>query len=752
MINTVFHFVNDPTFDYMTAVRNGDISEYTIVFNVADHSIWAKNSMFGRMSRLDIIQSIGNISDIIPAATSNDMGGIKIGYTSDVVDGSRTYAVELDENNRAYVNVPWTDTITPQFDDTALQEAINAQKNRIDGYINNLADNVQDLTESLLVDTQWVTDNLYEGEVGRQIKDWTDQYMQQYGVWEWVDPNDESKGRIIKTSVIEQNVDSIDLRVGAVETYKDGALATALSNISQTVGVDLATGQTIANTGLTSSVADLNAETGAIDRAIIAALDLKAEKQNGTYEAITDLASVYSDNTKSLYSGLNQRVTTAENSLSSEVSLMSRIANNNGQIKTDALAGFLASTEFSNGVTSATSSMSSSIDDVTAAVATKVSKDSNGKIESSVTISAEQIYLSGTTFAGTIFADFVDTNTLNANYATINYLQANYATISTLQADYATINDLNAAKARIGSLETNEITIGNAAAAAQTAADNAQTTANNTNAEFIRLANGNGTFTGNVNAKTLIAGDPSGINIRTSSDKIEFCQGADVRAYFVSNGDGMQLHVWDSNGVEHYIDFTNWQSVSGTSYSTVSGYYRISSTGFTEAQNIEKGSDGIYYIHSGSQYTPVSEDLYTKQNVNTTDSNGQGIPCIFAKYNNQNAGGAAYAINVDVDRYIKHTFSNGSVSSVDSNYVYYCDRYPQVLAFNGTSVNANSSQFTGKFINPVGGNSEFAFRYIYGSTEQLNPTVQYTYIDTTSYTSTYSTSPTLYYPSGNPQV
>ena len=246
--------------------------------------------------------------------------------------------------------------------------------------------------------------------------------MQQYGVWEWVDPNDESKGRIIKTSTIEQNVDSIDLRVGAVETYKDGALATALSNISQTVGVDLATGQTIANTGLTSSVADLNAETDAIDRAIIAALDLKAEKQNGTYEAITDLASVYSDNTKSLYSGLNQRVTSAENSLSSEVSLMSRIANNNGQIKTDALAGFLASTEFSNGVTSATSSMSSSIDDVTAAVATKVSKDSNGKIESSVTISAEQIYLSGTTFAGTIFADFVDTNTLNANYATINYL------------------------------------------------------------------------------------------------------------------------------------------------------------------------------------------------------------------------------------------------------------------------------------------------------------------------------------------
>ena len=273
-----------------------------------------------------------------------------------------------------------------------------------------------------------------------------------------------------------------------------------MSNISQTVGVDLATGQTIANTGLTSSVADLNAETGAIDRAIIAALDLKAEKQNGTYEAITDLASVYSDNTKSLYSGLNQRVTTAENSLSSEVSLMSRIANSNGQIKTDALAGFLASTEFSNGVTSATSSMSSSINDVTASIQTKVTKDSNGKIESGVTISADQVTIDGnTTVKG----------------------------------------KLSAVSANIDTLTANEVTIGNTAAAAQTTANNAQNAADNANAGLIHLAGGNGTFTGNVNAKTLIAGDPNGINIRTSSDKIEFCQGADVRAYFVADGSGM---------------------------------------------------------------------------------------------------------------------------------------------------------------------------------------------------------------------
>jgi hypothetical protein len=82
MINTIFHFVNDPTFDYQTAVNNGDISEYTIVFNSADHSIYCKGTMFGRMSRADIAETLGNISYLIPVATDSTLGGIKIGYTN----------------------------------------------------------------------------------------------------------------------------------------------------------------------------------------------------------------------------------------------------------------------------------------------------------------------------------------------------------------------------------------------------------------------------------------------------------------------------------------------------------------------------------------------------------------------------------------------------------------------------------------------------------------------------------------------
>lgn len=43
---------------------------------------------------------------VLEAATSDALGGIKIGY----IDNSNKYAVQLDENDKAFVSVPWTDT------------------------------------------------------------------------------------------------------------------------------------------------------------------------------------------------------------------------------------------------------------------------------------------------------------------------------------------------------------------------------------------------------------------------------------------------------------------------------------------------------------------------------------------------------------------------------------------------------------------------------------------------------------------
>ena len=54
------------------------------------------------------VVNLGNYLTAVPLATITALGGFKIGY----LENDKNYAVKLDEYNRAYVNVPWTDTNT----------------------------------------------------------------------------------------------------------------------------------------------------------------------------------------------------------------------------------------------------------------------------------------------------------------------------------------------------------------------------------------------------------------------------------------------------------------------------------------------------------------------------------------------------------------------------------------------------------------------------------------------------------------
>ena len=61
----------------------------------------------GDKSKLDGIASGAN-NYTLPVASSTALGGVKIGYTTT----NKNYAVQLDSNNKMFVNVPWTDTNT----------------------------------------------------------------------------------------------------------------------------------------------------------------------------------------------------------------------------------------------------------------------------------------------------------------------------------------------------------------------------------------------------------------------------------------------------------------------------------------------------------------------------------------------------------------------------------------------------------------------------------------------------------------
>lgn len=216
MINTIFYFVDDETFDYAAAIEQGVISPYTIVFDKFDKTIRMGGVSYGQMSRADIAACLSNISDILPVATDTALGAIKIGYTSNVGSSNRNYGVQLDEHNRAYVAVPWTDTITPVFDDSELRNAINVEKGRIDAFTRNLATAVQEKVENLLDDAQWVEDNLMEGEFGGQSTDTTEELLKTYGVWNWKDPNDHSQGKTYNITKLQADVTGLEAYTGDI--------------------------------------------------------------------------------------------------------------------------------------------------------------------------------------------------------------------------------------------------------------------------------------------------------------------------------------------------------------------------------------------------------------------------------------------------------------------------------------------------------------------------------------------------------
>ena len=273
------------------------------------------------------------------------------------------------------------------------------------------------------------------------------------------------------------------------------------------------------------------------------------------------------------------------------------------------------------------------------------------------------------------------------------------------------------------------------------------------NNNYITLTNGNGTFTGNVNAKTLVAGDPNGINIRTSSNKIEFCQGADTRAYFEADGSGMQLHVWDASGVEHVIDFTSgtFVQVNGSSYSPVRGYYKYNgkpSTPFISDSDLFKGSDGKYYGYSGSTYSLISSrDVYILESANSYPTTGNGfagsyVPIIYAYVSNN---GKACAVSVTVNRYVKYTITNGVMGSASTNYIYHSPDYPISPVFDGDDLRMQSSSFGGRFINPQGGSASFMYSYTNGVKKDFGTNTQtYNYVSTANAGAEYSTDPTVY--------
>ena len=94
-----------------------------------------------------IEEIVDSFANGVPAASNDNIGGIKTGYTQ----SGKNYPVSLDENKKAYVNVPWSDTNTTY----EIMSGATSTTNGKAGLVPGAAAGQQ--TRYLRADGQWMT-------------------------------------------------------------------------------------------------------------------------------------------------------------------------------------------------------------------------------------------------------------------------------------------------------------------------------------------------------------------------------------------------------------------------------------------------------------------------------------------------------------------------------------------------------------------------------------------------------------------
>ena len=103
-----------------TEVSRATTTENTIANNLSTHT---SNSAIHfttteRTKLSNIADGANNYS--LPVATSTALGGVKLGFT----EGTKTYKLQVDISNNAYVSVPWTDTLYTHPSATAYSSGL----------------------------------------------------------------------------------------------------------------------------------------------------------------------------------------------------------------------------------------------------------------------------------------------------------------------------------------------------------------------------------------------------------------------------------------------------------------------------------------------------------------------------------------------------------------------------------------------------------------------------------------------------
>lgn len=130
--------------------------------------------------------------------------------------------------------------------------------------------------------------------------------------------------------------------------------------------------------------------------------------------------------------------------------------------------------------------------------------------------------------------------------------------------------------------------------------------------DVINFDSGKSRFKGEVEATKFLAGDKNDLNVTTEGNKISFNLGNESRAYFTSEGSGMQLYIKDERGYWRKIDFSKLTLVTNN----------VGTTGHIDLYSPDSGSSmkyarSIYYNTYGTFYSDQAGQTYVSPTWST---------------------------------------------------------------------------------------------------------------------------------------
>lgn len=583
---------------------------------------------------------------------------------------------------------PGTTIVHEDYDDTELRTAISnlntaindanttatTEYGKLNDLIRDLDSSIQTKIENLFDDSTWIQQNFPEGTTGGGSnfgQSDVESYLQTLGVW----TTDGNGNTVTQWSKLNQDVTSISGRV----TQLEGNAATGgnvnYSLLSSSLYSYILDNYTTA--GMESTWAKFAQLTNG-DMQMLKWMSSGASSYANDATSTANLfaaAKNYSDNGSTIsqaVSNINALVERDQNDNLVAKSAMESMVDS-------AITGIINTATSSQAGTTIFSKVNQNSDDI-AAITTKITGDTSSA--------------SVATKLGDMTAGLVTTATLDSAAASLISGSADTSlksAVMTQVSDGITSAKLVAASDYSAASIVAMVNASNDSSIKLTADKitlDGQTVANSISAANITLS-------GRVEANNFQAGPSNQLNIKTTGDKICFCDGSTAKAWFVLDGNGFQLHIIDNNGDERVIKWSSWDSATPT-YQPLSYYYKSSennpSSAFSAAQLYAK--QGNYYeynsstgnydlITSGTFYTKdvlsvlpaISESEYsypTLYRMATMSGNSYYEPCNSQTptqagqpgYNGNMMYSLGYAVDPSyIDVYTEYTITSNSITA-----------------------------------------------------------------------------------------